>query len=131
MTRENQLVVTEDLAVANMVRNHKLAYALSDVSLGEFQRQLEYKSVWRGGQLEKVDRFYPSSKTCSACGWIHQGLKLEHRTWICRQCQTQHDRDLNAARNILWYGLKKLGVERPNVKASGLPNYMDDRLLRA
>ena len=123
VTKENQLVVTEDLAVANMVHNHKLAYALSDVSLGEFQRQLEYKSAWRGGQLEKVDRFYPSSKTCSACGWIHQGLKLEHRTWTCGQCQTHHDRDLNAARNILWYGLEKLGVERPDVKASGLPNY--------
>ena len=89
----------ENLNVAGLLKNHKLARSISDSGWGEFGRQLGYKSAWRGGFVEKIDRFYPSSKTCSACGWVNQALKLQHRFWTC-QCGAQHDRDHNAAINI-------------------------------
>jgi len=91
----------EDLNVAGMVRNHSLAKSISDSGWGEFARQLGYKAEWRGGFVEKVPRFFASSKTCSACGWINQDLKLHHRTWVCKGCGTVHNRDHNAALNIL------------------------------
>lgn len=102
--RENQTVVIEDLSVRNMVRNHNLARAISDAAWSELRRQLEYKADWYGRTVIAIDRFYPSSKTCSACGSIASSLPLNVREWTCR-CGARHDRDVNAARNILAAGL--------------------------
>ncbi|WP_041253817.1 RNA-guided endonuclease TnpB family protein [Frankia sp. EAN1pec] len=103
--RENQTVVIEDLSVRNMVRNHSLARAISDASWSELRRMLEYKAGWYGRTLIAIDRFYPSSKTCSVCGSIVKELPLNVREWACRGCGTVHDRDVNAAVNILAAGL--------------------------
>jgi putative transposase len=102
--RENQTVVIEDLTVRNMLRNHSLARAISDASWSELRRQLEYKADWYGRTVIAIDRFYPSSKTCSACGVIVEKLPLGVREWTCR-CGAHHDRDVNAAINILAAGL--------------------------
>jgi putative transposase len=102
--RENQTVVIEDLTVRNMLRNHSLARAISDASWSELRRQLEYKADWYGRTVIAIDRFYPSSKTCSACGAIVEKLPLNVREWTCR-CSAHHDRDVNAAKNILAAGL--------------------------
>lgn len=83
-----------------MVKNRRLALAVSDVGLGEFIRQLAYKSKAFGGQVVRVGRFYASSKTCSACGYLHQTLTLSDRKWTCQGCGTIYDRDWNAAKNI-------------------------------
>ena len=103
--RENQTVIIEDLAVRNMVRNHCLARAISDASWSEFRRQLEYKADWHGRTVVAVDRFYPSSKTCSACGVITAKMPLSIREWECAACGAHHDRDVNAAKNVLAAGL--------------------------
>lgn len=103
--RENQTVVIEDLNVRNMVRNHHLARAISDCGWGELRRQLEYKADWYGRTVIAIDRFYPSSKTCSACGAIAAKMPLNIREWRCASCGAHHDRDVNAARNILAEGL--------------------------
>ncbi|HEY0699669.1 MAG TPA: RNA-guided endonuclease TnpB family protein [Micromonospora sp.] len=103
--RENQTVVIEDLAVRNMVRNHSLARAIHDASWSELRRQLEYKADWYGRTVITVDRFYPSSKTCSACGRMAVTMPLRVRTWTCAGCGVVHDRDVNAAINILAAGL--------------------------
>jgi len=103
--RENQTVVIEDLSVRNMVRNHSLARAISDASWSEFRRQLEYKADWYGRTVIPIDRFYPSSKTCSACGVIAATMPLNVREWACANCGTLHDRDVNAAKVILAAGL--------------------------
>lgn len=102
--RENQTVVIEDLSVRNMVRNHSLARAISDAAWSELRRQLEYKADWYGRTVIPIDRFYPSSKTCSACGAITGKLPLNVREWTCR-CGAVHDRDVNAAKVILAAGL--------------------------
>jgi putative transposase len=102
--RENQTVVIEDLAVRNMVRNHSLARAISDAAWSELRRQLEYKAEWYGRTVIAIDRFYPSSKTCSACGQISTSMPLNVRSWVC-PCGAAHDRDVNAAINILAAGL--------------------------
>ena len=103
--RKNQTVVIEDLSVRNMVRNHFLARAISDASWAELRRQLEYKAEWYGRTVIAVDRFYPSSKTCSACGAITAKMPLNTREWVCASCGTLHDRDVNAAKVILAEGL--------------------------
>lgn len=103
--RENQTVVIEDLTVRNMLRNHSLARAISDAAWSEMRRMLEYKAGWYGRTVIAVDRFYPSSKTCSACGSIVNKMPLDVRNWTCRACGTGHDRDVNAAVNILAAGL--------------------------
>jgi putative transposase len=105
MVSENQVICVESLAVKNMVKNPKLAKAINDVGWGEFVRQLEYKSKWYGRTLIKIDRFYPSSKTCSACKHVVDSLPLDIREWGCPECGTVHDRDTNAALNILAEGL--------------------------
>lgn len=105
LVRENQLIAVEDLAVKNMVRHHKLAQAISDASWGELVRQLEYKAKWYGRTLVKIDRWFPSSKRCSACGHTVDKLPLTIREWVCPSCDTLHDRDVNAAINILAAGL--------------------------
>ena len=106
--RENQTICVEDLAVKNIMKNHCLAQAMSDVSLGAFYTMLEYKSNWNDRQFIKIDRFFPSSKTCSSCGWIKQDLTLSIREWTCESCGEVHDRDVNAAKNILKQGINIL-----------------------
>ena len=107
IVKNHDVILIEDLAVKNLMKNHCLARAMSDVSLGTFYRMLEYKSDWNDRELIKIDRFFPSSKTCSTCGWIKQDLELKHRKWQCEYCDEIHDRDYNAARNILMQGLRK------------------------
>lgn len=103
LIRENQAIFIEDLSVRNMLKNHSLARAIADASWSEFRRQLEYKAAWYGRTVVAIDRFYPSSKTCSACGVIVESLPLKVRLWTCR-CGAVHDRDINAAKNILAVG---------------------------
>jgi putative transposase len=101
LVRDHDLIVIEDLTVANMVRNRRLAKAISDCGWGEFGRMLAYKAERAGRTLVVIDRWYPSSKTCSACGHLLAELSLATRHWTCPACRTRHDRDLNAAKNIL------------------------------
>ncbi|NEP76298.1 RNA-guided endonuclease TnpB family protein, partial [Okeania sp. SIO2G5] len=105
LIRENQTIVVEDLAVKNMVKNHRLALSISDASWGELVRQLEYKAEWYGRELVKIDRWFPSSKRCSNCGHIADKMPLNIREWKCSKCGCSHDRDVNAAKNILAAGL--------------------------
>ncbi len=111
LTSENQVVCVEDLNVKGMLSNHKLARAVGDAAFGEIVRQLEYKCKLRLGHLQKVDRWYPSSKTCSSCGHIENEMPLQVRTWTCSVCHVKHDRDINAAKNILVEGLYLLTKE--------------------
>jgi putative transposase len=105
LVRENQTIAVEDLAVKNMVKNHKLALAISDASWGELVRQLEYKCHWYGRNFVKIDQWFPSSKRCGNCGHIVDMLPLHLREWDCPKCDSHHDRDVNAAKNILAAGL--------------------------
>jgi putative transposase len=99
------VICIEDLAVKNMVKNHCLAKSISDCGWAEFRRQLEYKAAWYGKRIIVIDRFHPSSRLCSDCGWKNLHLKLSDREWVCLDCGTLHDRDINAAKNILAAGL--------------------------
>jgi putative transposase len=114
IVKNHDIISVEDLSVKNMMKNHKLAQSLSDVSLGMFYTMLEYKSKWNDKSFVKIDRFFPSSKTCSNCGWINQDLNLSIREWTCPSCNEHHDRDLNASKNILKQGINILsgyGIE--------------------
>jgi putative transposase len=109
LVRGHDVIAIEDLAVKNMVRNRSLAKAISGCGWGEFRRQVEYKAARYGRHVIVISRWYPSSKTCSACGHLLAELSLNTRTWQCPSCGTRHDRDENAAKNILAAGLAVAG----------------------
>ncbi|MFE4627770.1 RNA-guided endonuclease InsQ/TnpB family protein [Streptomyces mirabilis] len=104
LVRENQTIVIEDLTVRNMVKNHRLARAISDAAWSEFRSMLEYKAQWYGREVIAVDRWFPSSRLCSACNTLRDTMPLNVRTWTC-DCGVTHDRDVNAAHNLLAAGL--------------------------
>lgn len=105
LINDNQVICLEDLAVKNMMKNHKLAQSISDVSWGSLVSMLKYKAAWYNRQVIQIDRFYPSSKTCSHCHHQMDSMDLSIREWVCPSCGTHHDRDVNAAKNILRQGL--------------------------
>ena len=104
LINENQVICLEDLSVKNMMSNHCLAKSIGDASWGELVRQLTYKAGWYGRKVVKIDRYFPSSKTCNHCGYINEGLTLDQREWKCPRCQENLDRDFNASLNILKQG---------------------------
>lgn len=110
LVSDYDIIALEDLNVKDMMSNHKLAKHITDASWGAFVRFLEYKADWNDKQVVKINRFYPSSKTCSVCGWINQDLNLSVREWTCPSCNSEHDRDKNSAMNILNEGLKIIGA---------------------
>src|SRR3989475_4714014 len=122
LIRENQVICLETLNVKGMLKNHKLAKAISDVGWGEFTRQLEYKAKWYGRTIIKIDRWYPSSQTCSDCGHVLDTLTLDVREWVCPCCGAWHDKGIKGARNILAAGLAASAcggnVRRDEVRAS-------------
>ena len=101
MVRKYDVIALENLNVRGMVKNHNLAKAITNVSFGEFNRQIEYKAQMYGKQIYRVDRFFPSSKTCSVCGCVQEKMPLHIREWTCPDCGAHHDRDINAATNLL------------------------------
>ena len=108
---ENQVIISEDLRISNMVRNHNLAKSIADVGWSDFMRKLAYKAQWHGRTYHKISTWYASSQTCSNCGAINKKVKLlSIRDWVCEECMSVHNRDYNAAKNILTQGLKKLGI---------------------
>jgi putative transposase len=120
LVRDHDVIVIEDLNVAGMVRNRSLAKAISDCGWGTFRRMLKYKAARAGRHLIVIDRWYPSSKTCSACGHLLAELSLGIRTWQCPSCGTRHDRDINAAKNILAAG-RAVTACGADVRHSGTP----------
>ena len=128
LTHENQVssICIEDLAISNMVKNHCLSQAISDVGWGEFRRQLDYKCKWYGKNLIVISRFAPSSKLCPECGQINQKLTLADREWAC-DCGAIHDRDLLASNNIKNFGIEKYRRDYGNSNVCG-ENLVVDRL---
>ena len=119
LIKDYDIICLETLKVKNMVKNHKLAKAISDVSWSEFVRQLQYKADWYGKCVYKINRFFASSKTCSECGYQIDNLDLSIREWTCHECETIHDRDINAAQNILKRGEFELNnIQTQNKKLS-------------
>ena len=118
LINENQVIVAETLKPKNMVKNHHLARSISDASFGEIIRQFSYKAEWYKRTFIQIDQFFPSTKTCSRCGYT-QDIPLSQRTYVCPQCGLTLDRDINAAKNILQTGLKQLGWDTPEVNACG------------
>ncbi|WP_262241542.1 transposase [Serratia liquefaciens] len=110
LINENQVVCVESLKVKNMIRNPKLSKHITDASWGEFARQLEYKADWYGRTLVAIAQFFPSSKRCNSCGYTLSKLALNTRSWVCPECNTEHDRDINAAKNIKAAGLAVLAL---------------------
>ncbi len=109
---ENQIIILEDLSIKNMMKNKKLSRDIADVSWYRFYSYLEYKSKWHNRTLHKIDRWFPSSKTCSFCGYVMKDMPLSIRKWDCPNCGTENiDRDINASINILRQGLKEIKAE--------------------
>ena len=119
LLNENQVIVMEDLNVSGMMQNHKLAKSIQDVSFCELKQILQYKASWEGKQVIFIDRFYPSSKLCSDCGYKKDDLQLSDREWVCPECGVVHDRDINAAKNILNEGKRIIGLSSPEFKRVG------------
>lgn len=116
----NRLLCFENLHIAGLLKNHRVAKSIADAAWGEFVRQCGYKGQWYGCEIQKVGRFFPSSKLCSACWEIHPTLKLSERKWICAGCGTIHHREHNAARNVLREGLRiRNTVGATGINASG------------
>ena len=109
--KNHDVIVMENLSITNMMKNHKLARSIQDVSWYEIVRQLKYKSEWNDRQFIQIDRFFPSSKTCNNCNYINQALKMSDRSWKCPNCQVEMDRDYNASLNIIKQGLSGLGIK--------------------
>lgn len=116
---ENQAVAAETLNIKGMMKNRHLSRAITDVGWSSLLLKIDYKLKRRGGHLVKIDRWFPSTKTCSSCGAIHEGLSLSDRSWLCAACGTLHDRDENAAENIRRQGVLKLKAEGLSVSAHG------------
>ena len=110
LINENQVICLEDLNVEGMIKNHKLAKSIADVSWSSFITMLNYKAEWYGREISVIDRYFPSSKLCNVCGWKYQDLDLSIREWYCPECNTKHDRDVNASINILKEGLRLLSA---------------------
>jgi putative transposase len=106
LIRKYDIIVLEDLNIKGMIKNHKLSKHIADASWSKFIELLTYKAEWNDKEIVKIDRFFPSSKTCSCCGYINQNLNLSMREWTCPSCKTKLDRDLNASKNILKEGYK-------------------------
>ena len=136
LVRKYDIICLEDLNIKGMIKNHRLAKAINDASWGQFVSMLTYKAELNDKQVIKIDRWYPSSKTCHNCGWVNEGLKLSDRQWVCPHCGEIIDRDINAAKNILSEGIRKisvghtdytdgdgvrLGNEHPSVKSERSP----------
>jgi putative transposase len=119
---ENQTIILEDLNVKNMMSNHNIAKSIGDCSWGELVRQINYKSNWYGKKVIKIDRYFPSSKTCSNCGYIKDDLTLKDREWDCIKCISHHNRDYNASLNILKQGLNLLNVMGGTPKLAACPD---------
>ena len=127
LVSENQIICMEDLNVKGMMRNHNLAESIGEMNFGEFKNLLTYKCLQYGRQLVFIDRFYPSSKTCHCCGYVNKSLTLSDRQWICPECNSVIDRDLNAAMNIKDEGLRKIiGWSSPKFTPGDCPT-MDDK----
>jgi len=126
LINENQVICMEDLNVKGMLRNHRLAESIAKMNFGEFRRMLEYKARWYNRKIVFVDKFYPSSKTCSHCGYKYKDLTLSIREWTCPECGAKHDRDINAAVNILHEGMRLLGSSTTEFTLVDYPP-MDDR----
>lgn len=134
LINENQVICLESLQVKNMVKNHKLAKPISDAGWGLFTEMLKYKANWYGRTVSQINRFYPSSKLCFDCGYINSELTLEDRKWVCDNCKKIHDRDFNAAKNILRQGLNLVSVsgidsDKKLMEASGLPESMKSEII--
>jgi transposase, IS605 orfB family len=129
LINENQVICMEDLNVKGMLKNHKLAESISEMNFGEFKRILEYKARWYNRKLVFVDRFYPSSKTCCHCSYKFKDLKLSDRFWTCSQCNILHNRDINAAVNILNEGLRIIGSSTTEFKLVDYPTMDGDSVM--
>ena len=103
---ENKVIVMENLCIKEMMKNHNLARSIQELGLGQFKTMLKYKAEWRGGKVILIDKYFPSTKLCSVCGHKNTKISLKDRTWICSCCNTNHDRDLNAATNIKNEGIR-------------------------
>ena len=102
-----------------ILKNHNLSKSIQDVSFCELKQILQYKASWNDKQVVFIDRFYPSSKTCHCCGYKNEGLKLSDREWVCPKCGVIHDRDINAAKNIIEEGKRIIGLSSPEFKRVG------------
>lgn len=129
IVNENQVIILEDLAVKNMVKNRKLSKSISDAAWSTFVNMLKYKSEWFGRTFHQVNRWYPSSKTCSSCGHLHSKMPLSVRNFSCEGCGATHDRDINAAKNILTVGQTELACGVQN-KTKALKSNAQDRETR-